>query len=255
MPISCVGLVLSLEGSRFNMQQLSSGPRSVLTAFTGDSKYLCLPAVCHMVHPCTVLLESVVPVLCLQLPPWQAPPADVDRLQQWQDTGVLPTELASLLTDGGVITLANNGQLSLEQLQRLLPGKWLNDELINYAMWLYQQRDACMQGITHPWFAPQWSAAPGFSCHFFNSFFMAKLYLDACRAGQCKPGQIKYAAVRRWTTLGNLQRAGQARFGTGVLSCRLLIAPCNLGNSHWVLVVADLELRRLLYLDSAGVSV
>lgn len=49
-----------------------------------------------------------------------------------------------------------------------------------------------------------------------------------------------------------LARAGQVQ--ASLLDCRLLIAPCNLNNVHWVLVIADLRLKRLIYVDPAGVS-
>ena len=159
----------------------------------------------------------------------------------WVDNGTWPAQLAAALATGQV-SLPNRAEISADVLERLLPNRWLNDEVINFFMWQLQQRDASLQrGLQ--------SAEGHVSCHFFSSFFMAKLHLD-------KPqlGQINYSAVRRWSTARNLQLAGQARHSSGVLSCSLLVAPCNLGNSHWVLVVADLCRRRIIYLDPAGVS-
>ncbi|WIA15427.1 hypothetical protein OEZ85_002078 [Tetradesmus obliquus] len=73
----------------------------------------------------------------------------------------------------------------------------------------------------------------GVSCHFFNSFFMGNLYLFA--------GTVRYNAVRKWTSPRSLQTAG------------LIVAPCNLNDSHWTLVVADIDRCRILYLDPMGV--
>lgn len=65
-------------------------------------------------------------------------------------------------------------------------------------------------------------------------------------------GAMRYSAVCKWTRQGHLLKSGQARHAEGVLSCSLIIAPVNLGNRHWVLVVADLDKRRILWLDPAG---
>lgn len=130
-----------------------------------------------------------------------------------------------MLAVEGHITLPNGAQLSSSDIERLLSGEWLNDELINYCMWRWQH-GACMQGMAGPSLLRQWNGSPGASCHFFNSFFMAKLYLDAPRGSQCGPGQISYAAVRLWTTCSALKKAGQSKFD--VLDCSLLVAPCNL---------------------------
>lgn len=195
-----------------------------------------------------------LPSAVVQLPPWQASEAALAAYEARVHDGVWPAELAATLDASGSVRVPYNAVLMRCDLDRLLPDVWLNDELINYAMWLYQQRDARLQGLSTPFAASQWTGLPGVSCHFFNSFFMAKLFLDGLTAGTLSPGSINYSAVRRWTTAGKLKIAGQARFKAGVLSCELLIAPCNIDGSHWVLVVADLQRRRILYLDSAGVS-
>lgn len=128
-----------------------------------------------------------------------------------------------------------------------MPGQWLNDEHINFGMWWLQQRDSAIQGgLINQQLTGLWDGQQGISCHFFNSFFFSRFYLDS--------GVICYGAVRKWTLAGRLRLAGQLKHATGVLDCELLIAPCNLNNQHWVLVVADLGRRRILYLDPQGVS-
>ncbi|KAF6252631.1 hypothetical protein COO60DRAFT_1274199, partial [Scenedesmus sp. NREL 46B-D3] len=65
-------------------------------------------------------------------------------------------------------------------------------------------------------------------------------------------GVFNYSNVGRWTAASRLRLAGQAKHEQGVLSCSLIVAPCNLNNVHWVLVVADLDRCRILYLDPMG---
>jgi hypothetical protein len=72
---------------------------------------------------------------------------------------------------------------------------------------------------------------------------MNKLWTDNPRGG------VDYAAVRRHTLPKALRRAGQQR--DSVSGCRYLIAPCHLP-VHWVLVVADLLDRTIMYLDPLG---
>lgn len=159
-----------------------------------------------------------------------------------QDT--LPGPLAAA-ADGAELRLLP-ACLTTADLAACKPGRWLNDELINFGMWWLQQRDAVIQGGSSrlPQLSRLWHGHAAVNCHFFNSFFLAKYYLDS--------GIVRYDAVRRWTLPQKLQLAGQCRLS--VLDCELLVAPCNLNNTHWVLVVADLRRRRILYLDPKGVS-
>jgi hypothetical protein len=183
----------------------------------------------------------------VQPSPWTASPDQLASLQLLVESCAWPATLAERISQDGILRLPSDGQLSLEDLLRLRPSKLWNDELVNYSMWWLQQRDAHMFGAHMQQLGGLWAWVQGVSCHFFSSFFMSKLYLDA--------GALSYDAVRRWTRAARLQGAGQARHAQGVLSCSLIVAPCNLNNLHWVLVVADLDRCRILYLDPLGVSV
>ena len=141
--------------------------------------------------------------------------------------GTLPGELAGL-DQGRVLAAGSMHSSVLVQrlaVRSLLPCVWLNDEVLNFAMWELQQRDG------------------GVSCHFFPISFMTQF-----RA------HLSYAAVKRHTTPAALARAGVPHAADGVLSCSLVVAPVNVGGIHWTLVVADLDRQRILYIDPKGVS-
>ncbi|DBB10776.1 TPA: hypothetical protein ACH3X3_007259 [Trebouxia sp. C0006] len=78
-------------------------------------------------------------------------------------------------------------------------------------------------------------------CHFFNTFFINKLYKD--------DKKYVYNNVRRWTTKMRLERWGQ-HSGT-VLECDKLIIPVHLG-CHWTCAVISLRDRGISYFDSLG---
>ncbi|KAF5830596.1 hypothetical protein DUNSADRAFT_14326 [Dunaliella salina] len=120
--------------------------------------------------------------------------------------------------------------LTRKKLRCLRDGDWLNDEVINVAMALLQERDtaARQRGSTFP------------KCHFFNSFFLNKLFKDA-RA-------YKYANVRRWTLPKRLANYGQA--SSCLLECDRLVVPVHCGQTHWACAVVDLQQRQLHYFDS-----
>lgn len=139
--------------------------------------------------------------------------------------GTLPGELAGL-DQGRVLAAGSMHSSVLVQrlaVRSLLPCVWLNDEVLNFAMWELQQRDG------------------GVSCHFFPISFMTQF-----RA------HLSYAAVKRHTTPAALARAGVPHATDGVLSCSLVVAPVNVGGIHWTLVVADLDRQRILYIDPKG---
>ncbi|WIA40653.1 hypothetical protein OEZ86_013989 [Tetradesmus obliquus] len=169
-----------------------------------------------------------------QLPPWEASPTQLAAHQQLVDSGAWPAAVAGHVASDGLLHLPNSAAVKLGgTLLRLRPGMWLNDELVNYAMWWLQQRDAHIAGSPVPQLDGVWGGMQGVSCHFFNSFFMGNLYLFA--------GTVRYNAVRKWTSPRR-----------EVLSCSLIVAPCNLNNTHWTLVVADIDRCRILYLDPMG---
>jgi sentrin-specific protease 2 (axin associating molecule) len=129
---------------------------------------------------------------------------------------------------------AGDYTLSLKNVDTAGIGEWFNDVIINLAFRrvLIGAVELLQQGH-------------GVPVHIYHTIFMDKLWL------QNPSGGVNYAAVRRHTFPKALQKAGQQR--SSVKDCRYLIAPCHLP-IHWVLVVADLQERTIMYLDPFGVS-
>ncbi|CAG9462350.1 unnamed protein product [Pedinophyceae sp. YPF-701] len=108
---------------------------------------------------------------------------------------------------------------------------WLNDEVMNCYLALLQARDTRWR--------EEERGTP--KCHFFNTFFFAKLYYNNRK--------YDYAGVKRWTKTKAIQRQGQK--SECVLDCDLLLVPVHLGN-HWTCAAVDLRNKALHFLDSLG---
>ena len=114
-----------------------------------------------------------------------------------------------------------NAEVFGEHTQRLSPSGWLVDEVVNYYMFLLQERDALVC-------ASDGSRKP---CHFFNSFFFTKLLEN---------GSYNYRQVKRWTKRFDL------------FSRSKVFAPVNVGNMHWCMVMVDVARKEVRYFDSMG---
>ncbi|KAK9817166.1 hypothetical protein WJX72_010594 [[Myrmecia] bisecta] len=124
----------------------------------------------------------------------------------------------------------SNIDITRRLIKCMKPPEWLNDEVMNVYMGLLQDRDTRRR-----------KAGRGPKCHFFNSFFINKLFLDQ------KPAAYAYANVRRWTNPKRLATWGQA--SASVLDCDVIIMPVHLG-LHWTCAVVRLTDRELVYYDS-----
>ena len=114
-----------------------------------------------------------------------------------------------------------NAEVFGEHTQRLSPSGWLVDEVVNYYMFLLQERDALVC-------ASDSSRKP---CHFFNSFFFTKLLEN---------DSYNYRQVKRWTKRFDL------------FSRSKVFAPVNVGNMHWCMVMVDVARKEVRYFDSMG---
>lgn len=158
----------------------------------------------------------------LQTSPWDADAPTLANYQAYlMELAALPED--QLVAEGSHLTAGHMLRLALPGTSFTVRNRgWLNDELMNCIMAQLQTQKNAQ------------------SVHFFSSFFLAKLFFD----NQCK---VVYDSVRRWTMPNKLKKAGHGK--ANILQCALLVAPCNLHNQHWCMVVVDIQRKQLLYLD------
>jgi sentrin-specific protease 1 len=116
----------------------------------------------------------------------------------------------------------SNIEITREILQCLLPGGWLNDEVINLYLELLKERE-------------KREPDKFLKCHFFNTFFYKKLYNPNTK--------YEYKAVRRWTT--------PRKIGYSLIDCDKIFVPIH-KEIHWCLAIIDMKEKKFQYLDSLG---
>eukprot|EP01018_Ginkgo_biloba_P003561 Gb_16894 [translate_table: standard] len=114
----------------------------------------------------------------------------------------------------------SNIEITREVLQCLLPGAWLNDEVINLYLELLKERETR-------------EPKKFLKCHFFNTFFYKKLFNPKTK--------YDYKAVRRWTT--------QRKLGYSLMDCDKIFVPIH-KEIHWCLAIIDTRAKKFQYLDS-----
>lgn len=119
-----------------------------------------------------------------------------------------------------VLNEETNIEVTRAIIQCLVPGAWLNDEVINVYMQLLKDRE-------------NRNPDKFLKCHFFNTFFYNKLYKDK--------RSYDYKSVRRWTT--------QKKIGYSLADCDKIMVPIH-QDIHWCLAVINLRDQKFEYLDS-----
>ena len=118
-------------------------------------------------------------------------------------------------------------------MQRLQPGTWLNDELINYYLKI------CLTKRDEMLCAKQ----PGRKrSHFFSSFFVQTMF-DEKNKDRKLQGKYNYNNVKRW---------GRKVPGKDIFNLKYIVVPINLGNLHWTSAVIFMEEKKIQYFDSMG---
>jgi len=124
--------------------------------------------------------------------------------------------------DDKVVASANKDSITRSSLKKLRGMSWLNDEIINMYMQLLSLRDERLCEANK-------ERKPS---HFFNSFFLTVLLKDG------------YSGVRRWTR----------RAKVDVFALSKIFVPVNLQNTHWCMLVVDVQRKVIQYYDSMGGS-
>lgn len=150
-------------------------------------------------------------------------------------TGVAIKRLRSVMADGSnqyrQLSKVDGCVITGEDLRRLKPENWLNDEIVNAYVQLLSARgeEARSKEKTNG----TTSKLPNVKA--MNSFFYAKL-VEYDRKEQA--AVYKYQRVRRWTK----------KFDS--FSYDLLLVPINQENVHWTLGVIDFKTKTIYHLDS-----
>lgn len=157
------------------------------------------------------------------------------------------------LSNRSFLAKAAREQVSSQDLIRLRPGQWLNDEIINFYGAMISERAAkfekdkesskasgtangtpslngkgkaraafpSMEGVGDPW-----------KVHVFNTFFLPKL----------QDMGYEKARLNKWTKK------------IDIFSKDIVLIPCNLGNSHWTCAAINFRDKRIEYYDSMGMD-
>ncbi|KAL7275308.1 hypothetical protein RUND412_001751 [Rhizina undulata] len=116
-----------------------------------------------------------------------------------------------------------NIPIRTEDMQRLLPGTWLNDEIINFYMTMICERT-------------KQSADGKKKAIFHNTYFWKKMKDQG------------HSAVNRWA-----RRQGFG--GLELLKLDHLFIPVHVGENHWCMAVINFKQKRFEYYDSLGGSI
>ena len=118
-----------------------------------------------------------------------------------------------------------NIPIKKKHFRRLRPGKWLNDELINFYVELLKGRDRNLSAKY-----PDRKKSV-----YFNTFFMEKLI------GVSK-SEFNYENVKTWLH--------KKKSNTCIFECDKIFVPINITQTHWVLVVIFIQEKRIAYFNS-----
>jgi hypothetical protein len=103
--------------------------------------------------------------------------------------------------------------MSITKFKTLAPGRWLNDEIINF--YFNMLMEGCISN--------------NMRIHIFSSYFFTLLF---------KSGQYRFKDVQRWTRK------------IDIFTLEKIFIPVNITNSHWTLVLIDILFKTIYYYDS-----
>jgi sentrin-specific protease 1 len=157
-----------------------------------------------------------------------------------------------------VIAVDGLDSIQRESIQRLLPGQWLNDEVISYFLLMLSKRDEemCLKDPLRQ------------RCHFFKSFFITKM-LNVGNANPAIDGTYLYSNVESWSTKvpGTCLVVSARVFvasaltilmlfpsstGKDIFNLDKLIIPVNLNFEHWFCAVINMKEKRIQVYDSGS---
>ena len=139
--------------------------------------------------------------------------APMENKSMWPDLSADEAETVQNLLDSSSGIANSLVQLSREDLKRLKPGQWLNDEVINSWFRLLKAQHNSKQ-------------------LFFNTFFFTQLIGGGTN-------EYNYDIVKRWTK------------DIDIFALDRVFVPVNmLFKQHWTLVVIDMKKKNIIHYDS-----
>ncbi|EKM49025.1 uncharacterized protein PHACADRAFT_107697 [Phanerochaete carnosa HHB-10118-sp] len=142
--------------------------------------------------------------------PASLPPGDESKVEE-------------LLRKRGVISKCVREQVSEKDLQRLRPGQWLNDEIINF----YGQMITCRSEESK-----ENQREDLLNVHYFSTFFWSKLRNEGYEKGR----------LAKWTKKFDL------------FSKDIVLIPVNHNNSHWTGAAINFRKKRIESYDSMNMD-
>ena len=112
--------------------------------------------------------------------------------------------------------------ITVSSFNRLDEGKWINDEIINFYFKLLQMRDTILCN----------SGERKRQSYFFNTFLNTQLSDNV---------SYQYTFVKRWS---------KHVPGQDIFALDKIFFPINISGLHWALVVANMQLKQIVYFDS-----
>ncbi|KAI0085606.1 hypothetical protein BDY19DRAFT_964756 [Irpex rosettiformis] len=137
-------------------------------------------------------------------------------------------EVNTLLCRRGVISKCVREQVSDKDIQRLRPGQWLNDEIINFygQMLLLRSEEATSKGNKEN----KSEKEKLLDVHYFSTFFWSKLTGDGYEKGR----------LAKWTKKIDIFKKD------------IVLIPINHGNAHWTGAAINFRRKRIESYDSMG---
>jgi len=133
--------------------------------------------------------------------------------------------------------LAKSGTDSVKRgsMWTLMPGQWLNDEIINYFL------KNCLARRDENLCEKDPGRRPS---HFYNSFFVQTMFDEKNKKDKKLRGIYNYEQVRKWSK--KVPTPGD------IFALKYIFCPINVDKHHWTLAVIFMKAKKIQYFDSCG---
>jgi sentrin-specific protease 1 len=129
------------------------------------------------------------------------------------------TPIAYIENDENIVIEKFNIPMTNKQIKCLQGKEWLNDEVINFYMLMLQERndELCLKYPTK------------LRSHFFSHFFLDRILENK---------EYNFEHVKRWAKKFDILKQDKIYF------------PLNIDRVHWVMIVAYMQQKKIIYYDS-----